>query len=105
MPVKRRNPRRRVISVAVSEADKEFVEQEAQISNQSVSQYLRPGLILSICMHYLGITVDEAVARLLNEEAAFEEFVGYLARNEIRASELARYYAARKRREEVETKD
>lgn len=84
----------------MTEADKEFLEQEAALRDMSVSQYLRPGLILSIAMHYLGISVDEAVQRLLQEDVPIEEFVEYLAHNEIRTSQLTSLFRQRRKKSE-----
>ena len=68
MPVRKRNPRIETLGVTVSIEAKRFVEQEAAMRNASVSEFLRPGVVLGLVQNYLGLTLDEAIARLIQNE-------------------------------------
>jgi len=78
MPVKKRNPRNETVGITVSAEAKELIEEQAQLYNESVSEFLRPGVILSLVQHYMGITLEEAIERLIQNELPFEDIVLWL---------------------------
>jgi len=82
MPIRKRNPKVETLGVTVSIEAKRFVEQEAAMRNASVSEFLRPGVVLGLVQNYLGLSLDEAVARLIQNEASYEDIVQYLSGGE-----------------------
>jgi len=75
MPVRKRNPRIETLGVTVSIEAKRFVEQEAAMRNASVSEFLRPGVILGLVQSYLGLTLDEAVVLRPQNRTRFGRFL------------------------------
>lgn len=78
MPVKKRNPRNETVGVTVSAEAKQMIEEQAKLYNESVSEFLRPGVILALVQRFMGITLEEAIERLIQDEVEFKEVVEWL---------------------------
>ena len=78
MGARRPRPRSETVGINLTAAQKDFIEEEAFKRDVSVSQLLRPGIVLALTMHFMGITLDEAVSRLLRNEVQLEDLVKYV---------------------------